>query len=408
MKIYKKLVRKLIKESINDFFKADFVGTDSGETILPQQAYSEIRSWFENNVSTVKKLIDFKKQADTSEIYNQANELTMGLTSDVMGGLDMREIEKVRAQYISFLGDTLLKNNEKLKSVLANRNPSNKFDRRADMTNLNTLFETMFDTVDEIGIGPVNYEEFARAKNMLGRGYLNPLEGAPPEAIAVMTGGPKRAQEKPTSRSLNITNQLRSVEITNNLALYSILINYDYEGTTEGLGNFNHEEITDQATEHLFETVPSGENLCILGYKEVLDKDIGYGIELLVLGTDNETFKLTDFVDDLHILAEDVGQAMGGVEVDYEVVKTINHIKSNSMNSAIDFVTKYKQGIPTNAKSASGIITQHKDFLQYSLDCFIDTVYGGFKCKEPELGYENLNLIFNTLKNMGHEYNSII
>lgn len=423
MKIYKKLVRKLIKESIDDFFKADFVGTDSGETMLPQQAYREIRSWFENNIGIIEKLRNFSKQAKTGSIYNQADELALGMTSDVIGGLDMREIEKVRAQYISFLGDTLLKNNKKLKSILVNRKPSSKFDRGADMNNLNTLFETMFDTVDEIGIGPVNYEEFERAKNMLGHQihdpinrmasqrlrYLNPLKDeAPPEAIPVMTGGPKRAQDKPASRSLNITNQLRSVKVTNNLALASILISYNYEADSEGLGNYNDEEITDQATEYLFQSVPSGENICILGYEDILHKDIGYGLRLLVLGTDNETFELENFIDDLRIIAEGIGQATGGVEVDYEVVETINHIKSNSMDSAIDFITKHKQGIPTNAKSASGIIKQHKDFLQYSLDCFNDSVYGGSTCKEPDLGYDNIALIFDTLENMGYEYNSII
>ena len=65
MKVSKKIIRRLIRESINDFFKSDFIGTESGAAMLPQKVYSDIRNWFEKNQEIVKKLRAFQKEGSS-------------------------------------------------------------------------------------------------------------------------------------------------------------------------------------------------------------------------------------------------------------------------------------------------------------------------------------------------------
>ena len=117
-------IRRLIRESIDDFYKSDFIGTESGASILPQKVYSDIRNWFENNQDIINKLRAFKKQGEElryddpkrQAFLTQAGELAKGVTSDILpDGMNMRDIERVRAQYIAFIGKTLLDNKPKLK-----------------------------------------------------------------------------------------------------------------------------------------------------------------------------------------------------------------------------------------------------------------------------------------------------
>ena len=456
-------ITKLIRESIDDFFKADYVGTTTGETILPQQAYAEIRNWFENNMDDVKELLRMYKYAedipvtdpkkihwshkrfidpntpeydpDRDEYFQGADDLAKMKTSDLLpGGLDISEIKDIRAQYIVFLGDILLKNNKKLKDFLI-KSTSGYYTEPDVINQLNSLFEALFDTVDKIGVGPVNYEEFVRSKERLGlkiQSYdkMSPADEAPQEAMPVVTGGRPRKEEETVDpqdlRSFNLTNQMRNVQVTNGLALSTIVVEYIFYADSEMLGNYDEEEILDQARESLLESIDY-QDLHILGAentKPSLDrygnpvysnKVQEYGIKLLVLGTDNAIDTLIDKVQSLKTIAEGIGMAMSGVEVEYDIDERniIEHIQSNSMNSAIDFVMndsdklKYNYGIPTTAKTASGIIKQHKDFLQIVLDYARDMDYGGNRCEDEDLGESNINVIFNVLQRMGHEYDEV-
>ena len=441
MNISKLKVRRLIRESVDDFFKADYVGTSTGETFLPQQAYREIRNWFENNMDSVEKLRAFKNKAkpgtqNRQDFLNQADELASGITSDsIPGGLNMREIEKIRAQYISSIGDILLQNNPKLLAVII-KGHRHTASYQEDLNNINILFETLFSAVDQIGLGPVNYEEFKRAKEELnfmvvdpnpksytGSRYPNALKDkAPPEAIPVVTGGPRKNKTEPTvDRSHNITNQLRYIDITNNLSLCTIIVDLRYSAEQEYLGNFSDEDITSQAFDIMFNDIGYGSNTCaILGLEYIgpsLDRFSNtkpkhhdfFGVKLLVLGPEGEIADLEVQIENLEGEAEDIGMAVASVKVEYEIDDTIIHIEPNSMNSTIDFaLNQNRYGIPTTAKSASGISKQHKDFLQIILDYHNDMSNGTDRSEDPELGETNLDFIFNTLKGMGHDYESII
>ena len=466
MMLSKFKITKLIRESIDDFFKADYVGTTTGETILPQQAYAEIRNWFENNMDDAKELLRMYKYAEDipvndpknvhwthsrfvdpnapeydpnrDEYLQGADDLAKMKTSDLLpGGLSISEIKDIRAQYIVFLGDVLLKNNKRLKDILIKSH--RVYYTKPDVLNqLNSFFEALFDTVDKIGVGPVNYEEFVRSKERLGyykiqsyeRSYHPAEDEAPPEAMPVKTGGRPRKEEETVApqdlRSYNLTNQMRNVQVTNGLALSTIVVEYIFYADSEMLGDYNEEEILDQARESLLESIDY-QNLHILGAentKPSLDrygnpvhsnKVQEYGIKLLVLGTDNAIDTLIDKVQSLKTIAEDIGMAMSGVEVEYDIDERniIEHIQSNSMNSTIDFVMndsdklKYNYGIPITAKTASGIIKQHKNFLQIVLDYARDMDYGGNRCKDPDLGQSNSDVIFDVLQRMGHEYDDV-
>lgn len=462
MKISKRQLSRLIKESIDDFIKSDYVGTTTGATILPQQAYAEIRNWFENNIDDANELLRMYKYAEDLSVtdpknlhwqhqryidpdapeYDQnrdeylqgADDLAKIKTSKVLpGGLDISEIKDIRAQYIVFLGDILLKNNKKLKDTLI-KSTSGYYTKPDVLNQLNSFFEALFDTVDQIGVGPVNYEEFVRSKRRLGleseKGYHLAQDEAPPESIPVVTGVRPRKEEETAapqdSRSYSITNQMRHVQVTNGLTLSTIIVEYIFYADSEMLGNYGEEEILDQARESLLESIDY-QNLHILGAENTepsmdrygnpvhSNKVQEYGIKLLVLGTDNEINTLIDQIKSLETVAEDIGMAMSAVNVEYDIDERniIEHIQSNSMNSAIDFVmnhsdkVKYTYGIPTNAKSASGIINQHKDFLQIVFDYARDMDYGGDTCSDPDLGQSNINLIFNILQDMGHEYDDV-
>ena len=475
MKVSKKIIRRLIRESINDFFKSDFIGTESGAAMLPQKVYSDIRNWFEKNQEIVKKLRAFKKEGEKirysdppkSQAYlSQAEELSKGVTSDILpSGMSIRDIEKVRAQYIAFIGKTLLDNTPKLKQQLGYIQSANVTyqQRQSDMNQMSLLFETLFEQVDEIGIGPVNYEDFKEAVNSLGahipdysryfgtrmRG-IDPLkDDIPPSAIPVVTGGltphekeqRKRKQDIDADNSYFITQQLRdrkSAKITNNLSLVTIFVSYEYDADEEMIGSYVDSEITEQANEVLFDIIYEYDpDLAVLGYEdtEILSMEErnklslkpgmrgynkveadrltaqpdDYGRKLLLICTQDALDRFIGKIENINFYAEDVGQAMSSIEVEFVVDERqiIEHIKPNSMASLIDFVlTKgqdYRFGIPARG-SASEMISQHKEFLEIVKDYQHDLDTGGNRSKNPDLGEEFLDVIFDILIDMGHDY----
>lgn len=471
MLISKSIIRRLIRESIDDFYKSDFIGTESGASMLPQKVYSDIRNWFENNQGIINKLRAFKKEGEKfsyddpkrQAFLTQAGELAKGATSDILpDGMDMRDIERVRAQYIAFIGKTLLDNTPKLKEQLRKvYSLGYGLERTSHINQLNVLFETLFEQVDNLGLGPVSYEDFKRVVESLGQHMpdhryggtrsINPLQDKIPEkAIPVVTGGlaphEKAARErKPhTDRSYFITQQLRNrkdIKITNDLSLVTIYVRYLFDAYEDEIGNYDISEITDQAQEALFDTVHAYDpDLAVLGYEdqypltreqrnrlnltpnhrgynkrdaeELASKLDDYGRKFLLICTQDALDRFINKVESIQLIAENVGQAEAGIEVEFDVFErhTIEHIKPNSFESTLDFVLgnyrglNYKYGIPTSENSASEIISQHKEFLEIAKDAQHDYDYGGNRCKYPDLGGEVLDMIFTVLQDMGHDY----
>jgi len=471
MLISKNVIRRLIRESINDFYKSDFIGLESGSTMVPQKVYSDIRNWFSNNQGIINKLRAFKKQGEELKyddpkrqaFLTQADELTKGVTSDILpDGMTMRDIERVRAQYIAFIGKALLDNTPKLKEELRKIQAFGYYERQSHISQFNSIFEVLFGQVDKIGLGPVSYEDYKRAVESLGDQLpdyryggtrrINPLEDEIPEkAIPVVTGGltphEKAARErKPhTDRSYFITQQLRNrknIQITNDLSLTTIFIEYLFDADEEMIGNYDASEITEQAHDALFDTIYAyNPDLAVLGYENIYPLTMdqrnkltrlpsargynkreadelaaqmdGYGHKILLICTQDALNSFIDKIENINFIAEDVGQAMSGIEVEFRVLwgDTINHIEPNSFESTLDFVLdgyrgrNAQYGIPTSEKASAGeIISQHKEFLEIAKDYQHDHDYGGSKCKDPSLGEEINETIFTILQDMGHNY----
>src|SRR6056300_1701222 len=113
MKISRRIIRKLIREAIEDFARADFVaGTEIDQTDMPRQIFDNISNWLSNNQKSIKKLIAFRKELDSNPrtmfygpertaMLNQSNSLSSGLTSNtVTGGMNTNEIKRFQARYI--------------------------------------------------------------------------------------------------------------------------------------------------------------------------------------------------------------------------------------------------------------------------------------------------------------------
>ena len=378
--------------------------------------------------------------------------------------MNMRDIERVRAQYIAFIGKTLLDNTPKLKEQLRKIQTGDFTyqQKQSHMNQLSSLFEVLFEQADQIGIGPVSYEDFKNVVKSLGDHMpdyryggtrrINPIEDDIPEkAIPVFTGGlsphEKAARErKPyTDRSYFITQQLRNrknIQITNDLSLTTIFVEYLFDADEEMIGNYDASEITEQAHDALFDTIYAyNPDLAVLGYENTYPLTIdqrniltrrpgargynkrevdelsaqmdGYGRKILLICTQDALNSFINKIENINFIAENVGQAMSGIEVEFDVDErlTINHIKPNSFESTLDFVLDgyrgriSQYGIPTSEKaSAGGIISQHKEFLEIAKDYQHDYDHGGNRCKDPSLGEEIHGTIFTVLQDMGHDY----
>jgi len=471
MIISKNTIRRLVRESINDFYKSDFIGSESGSTMVPQKVYSDIRNWFSNNQDIINKLRAFKKQSEEFDyddpkrqaFLSQADELTKGVTFDLLpDGMSMRDIERVRAQYIAFIGKTLIDNNQKLKEELRKIETFSYYERKSHINQFNSLFEVLFEQVDEIGLGPINYEDFKSAVESLGRHMpdyryggtrrINPLEDEIPEkAIPIVTGGlephEKVARErKPyTDRSYFITQQLmtrKNIKVTNDLSLVTIFVNYLFDADEESIGSYDDSEIIEQANDALSDSIYAYDpDLAILGYEdneplsidernrlritpgkigynkiesaELASKFDAYGRKILLICTQDALGRLIDKIENIDFNAENVGQAMAPIRVEFSIDdrEIIEHIKPNSFASTVDFVLDgyrgriYKYGIPTSEKAtASEIIDQHKQFLEIAKDYQHDLDNTGTRSKDPDLGEEVHDTIFTVLQDLGHDY----
>ena len=172
------------------------------------------------------------------------------------------------------------------------------------------------------------------------------------------------------------------------------------------IGSYHDTEITEQASDVLFDIIYAYDpDLAVLGYEdtepltmdqrniltrrpgargynkrevdELSAKMDGYGRKILLVCTQDALNRFISKIENIEFIAEDVGQAMSGIKVEFDVDdnRTIDHIKPNSFESTLDFVLDgyggrdAKYGIPTSEKASAGeIIRQHKEFLEMNLD----------------------------------------
>jgi hypothetical protein len=281
---------------------------------------------------------------------------------------------------------------------------------------------------------------------------INPLvDEIPEKAIPIVTGGltpyekSVRERKPHTDRSYSITRELRTrknIQITNDLSLVTIFVKYEYNADEEQIGSYDDSEITDQAQEVLSNTaIKYDPDLVVLGYENTYPLTMGqrnrlaltprmrgynkieadrlaaqpdyYGRKLLLICTQDALNRLIGEIENIDFYAEDVGQTMSGIKVEFNVDEslTIDHIKPNSFESTLDFVLDGyrgrigKYGIPTSANaSAKIIIDQHKEFLEIAKDAQHDYIYGGYRSKYPDIEEEVLSTILTILQDMGHDY----
>lgn len=450
MKISKRLIRKLIKESIEDFAKADFVaGTEVDQTAIPRQIFDNIKAWMDNpaNHKLIEKLKDFKEAIDTNpstryhtsgdgkraEMLNQYDALAAGISADTMpGGMKGSEIDRMQKRYIAFLGDQLVQQHPKLREYIRSVRSKENYLVRKDINHLDVLFQTLFDQIDEIGIGPVTYSDYAKIKEDLryfqtGTPYYRSsrYSSSDPVMQGLYSGsgdisGPifrkdgKYAQHEwhgqPRiefdNKDYAITSKFNSqnTNITDGLGLYEINIAYNQNSHyQEDYTDYDYDKFAEYVMEEVY-SVPG----IITGLDSITDQN-GTRIKFFVIATNADIDTIYTNLDDKLISVDGVGPDNHTAELilDVEELKTI--IQPNSMDSIKDFLEPHGAGIPTHSNSAQGIKREHETFLQSSLNSAL-SMMGSFQFAddaEENAAAEKLDLIYTVLELKGHDIQGI-
>ena len=435
MKIPRRVIRKLIREAIEDFAKADFVaGTNIDQTTMPREIFNNIKNWLSdsNNHKMLAKLKAFRDDIDNNPqtmyhsspqrtaMLNQYNTLATGITADTIpGGMKGREIERFKDRYIAFLGDQLVQKHPKLREYIYSYrtktapNPSEK-------NQLDVLFETLFDQVDEAGIGPVTYSDYVSAKEYIhrfetGRYYRqwSRRDSDPVTHIGAQNKifnpdsniGPVRVEFDSEDYSMTSNFNSRNTNITDGLGLYEITLGYDYNYNIddEVYSEYDDEKIIEYVADELY-SVPG----MITGINMTVDED-GYPIvKCFVIATNEELDAFKSLIDSKVIEVGDLGRDNHTGQFTLDVDENIL-IEPNSMDSIRRFLDPHNAGIPTHSNSARGIKREHETFLQSALNS-AKSSHGNYDFTSPaegDIANSNLDFIYNILDLKGYDIEGI-
>jgi len=433
MKISRRIIRKLIREAIEDFAKADFVaGTDIDQTAMPRQIFDNISNWLSdsNNQNMIKKLKAFRKEIDDNPktrfynpkrvaMLNQHDALASGLTTDIIpGGMSGYEIERFEKRYIAFLGDQLVQQHPQLREYIHSHrikmNPP-----KSEVNQLDSLFEVLFDVVDTVGVGPVTYSDYVSAKEYLYRfetgksyyhgtrqgydpvTYINPQNKIfnPDTNI-----GPIRAEFDSEDYSMTSNFNSQNTNISDGLGLYKISLGYDFNYMSdEEYTDYDYDKILEYVADELYD-VPG----MITGINTTVDENNYPIVQCFIIATDEELNAFKSAIDSKVIDVEDLGRDNHTGRFTLEVDENIL-IEPNSMDSIRRFLDPHGAGIPTYSNSAQGIKREHETFLQSTLNA-AKSYLGSYTFTNPteeEIANSNLNLMYDVLDLKGYDIEGI-
>ena len=433
MKISRRIVRKLIREAIEDFAKADFVaGTNIDQTAMPRQIFDNISNWLNdsNNQKMIKKLKAFRKDIDDNPktrfynpqrvaMLNQHNALASGLTTDIVpGGMSGYEIERFEKRYIAFLGDQLVQQHPKLREYIHSHRIKMNLPK-SEVNQLDSLFEVLFEVVDTVGVGPVTYSDYVNAKKSLyefetGRSYYHTSANRGHDPVRHMGQNkifdpnvnisPRRHEFDSEDYSMTSNFNSRNTDITDGLGLYEINLGYEFNYMIdEEYTDYDYDKILEYVAEELYD-VPG----MITGIN-ITHNENNYPIaQCFIIATNEELDAFKSAIDSKVIDVEDLGRDNHTGQFVLDIDENIL-IEPNSMDSIRRFLDPHGAGIPTYSNSAQGIKREHETFLQSTLNA-AKSYLGSYTFTNPteeEIANSNLNLMYDVLDLKGYDIEGI-
>lgn len=434
MNMSKKLIRRLIRESIEDFAKADFVaGTEIDQTAIPRQIFDNISNWLGNseNQKMIRKLKAFRKEidsnpntryfgADRTAMLNQYGDLATGITSDIVsGGMQGREIDRFQNRYIAFLGDQLVQQYPKLREYITSHR-SKTMDRlgvKEEEKQLDALFEPLFELIDEIGIGPVTFSDYVAAKESIhyfdtGRPYYRNSSTSRDPVPNINTHdnifnqntrlGPTRYEFDAEDYSMTNNFNSQNTNITDGLGLYEINVRYDHNshyGDDIEYTDYDYDRIAEYITEESY-SAPG----IITGMYQTTNELNHPIIQFFIIANNEELVAFEKEFNSKVISVEDLGPDNHTAEFLLDIDEKML-IEPNSMDAIRKFLDPHGAGIPTHSNSAQGIRKEHETFLQSALNSAQDLMgdYSFGSKAEEESANLKLDLIYGILSLRGYD-----
>jgi len=430
MKISRRIIRKLIREAIEDFSKADFVaGTNIDQTAMPRQIFDNISNWLSdsNNQKMLKKLKAFRKEIDDNPktrfynpqrvaMLNQHNALASGLTTDIVpGGMSGHEIERFEKRYIAFLGDQLVQQHPKLRAYIdSHRIKMNA--PKSEVNQLDSLFEVLFEVIDTAGVGPVTYSDYVNAKKSLyeletGRSYYHTSVNRGHDPVRHMNLqnnifdpnvdiSPRRLEFDSEDYSMTSNFNSQNTNISDGLGLYEISLGYDFnQMIDEEYTDYDYDRILEYVSEELYD-VPG----MITGIN-ITRNENNYPIaQCFIIATDEELDAFKSAIDSKVIDVDGLGRDSHTEQFVLDIDENIL-IEPNSMDSIRRFLDPHGAGIPTYSNSAQGIKREHETFLQSALNA-AKSYHGNYTFTNPteeERANSNLDLMYGVLNLKGYD-----
>lgn len=436
MKISRRIIRKLIREAIEDFARADFVaGTEIDQTDMPRQIFDNISNWLSNNQKSIKKLIAFRKELDSNPrtmfygpertaMLNQYNSLSSGLTSNtVTGGMNTNEIKRFQARYITFLGDQLVQNHPKLRQYIHSQRTNMTRSSNAEKNQLDSLFEVLFESVDEVGVGPVTYTDYTNAKEFLyefesGKPYFG-LRHSGHDPVTYYsekaqdnifnqnsTVGPRRDEFDSEDYSMTSNFNSQNTSITDGLGLYVINAYFDLIGYNDGYGldRIDHDAILENVIDELYIAPGMISGIDIDAKDDYKDSVLRF----FIIATDDELADFEASHDQKEIIVDSAGHD-GSTEYVTLSIEADQLIQPNSMDSIRQFLDPYGAGVPTYSNSALGIKREHETFLQSALNAAksLQGSHDFANKNEEERSHSSMGVIYHVLNLKGYNIEGI-
>lgn len=435
MLISKSVIRRLIRESIEDFAKADFVaGTEIDQTAIPRQIFDNIHNWLNNreNQEMIRKLKAFRQEIDTNpktkfygpdrtEMLNQYHTLTTGITSDtVAGGMKGSEIDRFQKRYIAFLGDQLVQQHPKLREYISS-NRSKYFTRpgvKEEENQIDMLFQPLFELIDEIGIGPVTYFDYVRAKESIhyfdtGRPYYRTSSSSSRDPVSNINThnlifnqdartGPTRYEFDAKDYSMTSKFNSQNTNITDGLGLYEIKVRYDLNSHYDmdyDYSDYDYDRFLENTIEEAYDA-PG-----MITSPEPSTNEHGHPIvKYFIIATNAELGIFETSIKNKVISVEDIGPDNHTADIILDIDSKM-HIEPNSMDAIKKFLDPHGAGIPTHSNSVQGIRREHETFLQDAKNSAQNSLNGDVNfasVAEEETSVLKHVLILDILELKGH------
>ena len=433
--VSKKVIRKLVRESIENMINADFVGTPGGEIMLPQDVINSAKKWVSQNIGIIKKLEKlnsdilvgqtFKDSAGNYDSQkhnaykNQFNSLMPALGDDAIpGGLDLQEMSRIIDKYIIELGNILIEkhpNFKKFEETLSSTKTGGYTLAMTDeaqpiINQANSIWEMFWPEVDVIGLGNVSYNDYIMAKDrayigpkgryggsakktdrqigvhsstVTSHGTVNDPFSNPDRAKQLKNKREKRETSAKDKKYNLVTNQLNSgnTNITSGVGLFKVIISYNYtyykydgETGTEETDNNTILEFNPDDAQNVVDAISAELNQDGVILSEANDNLFSYFFLARIDQLEDALLKALENVGSIDVegsYGDDVPIYYEDFDYRMEAI-----IKPNSMESLKEFFNRINSGIPTDAYGAQNIRIDHENALLYAMHTEIASLYG--------------------------------